>query len=191
MAGLLNLAESGKQFGTIYCDPRWNYAKKKKKGAATNHYKTMKVHEIAGIPVEALCARRSHLHLWTTTSFLREALWLIEKWGFEYRSMMIWCKPGLGLGNYWRVSHEILLLGVRGKLSFARHDKRSWRFLDRLRHSEKPDEIRSVIEQVSPPPRIELFGRKACRGWTVFGDQVTAHSCGESLQWLDRVDKGQ
>lgn len=168
----LNHLASSKAFGTIYMDPPWTYVKKKKKGAASNHYRTMTIQEITELPVERLALPKSHLHLWTTTPLLKNALSLMDTWGFDYKGMFVWCKSEMGLGNYWRISHEILLLGVKGKLTFRDHAMRSWLNLRRGRHSEKPEAVRSLIEKVSPEPRIELFARKAIPGWTVFGDQI-------------------
>lgn len=176
---------SGQRFGTIYCDPPWRYGKNHKRGAADNHYVTMKMADIAALPVDRLSDVRSHLHLWTTTSFLKEALGLIDHWGFDYKSMMVWCKPGLGLGNYWRVTHEILLLGVKGQLTFNEHSHMSWQFFDRGRHSEKPEAFRQLIEKVSPAPRIELFGRRPCPGWTVFGNQVEPDNIGGIFEGME------
>lgn len=169
---LWQLVESGRRFGTVYCDPPWQYEKSGKKGAARDHYDCMSIYDIAEIPVGSLAKSKSHLHLWTTTSFLPKALWLMDHWGFEYRSQMIWCKPNLGTGNYYRVSHEILLLGAKGRLVFDNHSIKSWQIADRGRHSEKPDVFRRLVETTSPGPRIELFARKNYEGWTVFGDQV-------------------
>jgi N6-adenosine-specific RNA methylase IME4 len=78
------------------------------------------------------------------------------------------------MGNYWRVSHELLLLGVRGKLRFAVKDARSWQTWRRTRHSRKPPAMRELIERVSLGPYLELFGREEVphSQWTVFGDQV-------------------
>jgi hypothetical protein len=41
-------------------------------------------------------------------------------------------------------------------------------------HSQTPEEIRLLIERVSPGPYLELFGRAEVheQRWTVFGDQV-------------------
>lgn len=133
----------------------------------------MTLDEICELPIADLAADDAHLHLWSTVSFLFDAKQVMEAWGFEYRSMLVWCKPQIGLGNYWRVSHELLLLGVRGDAKrFNSGNKRSWLELDRLRHSEKPDEVRELIESVSPGPYLELFGRKVTEGWTVFGNEV-------------------
>jgi N6-adenosine-specific RNA methylase IME4 len=49
---------------------------------------------------------------------------------------------------------------------------RSWLEAPRGRHSEKPDEVRQLLERASPPPRIELFERKLVPGWYVWGNEV-------------------
>ena len=43
--------------------------------------------------------------------------------------------PQIGIGNYWRVSHEFLLLGVRGQLTFQDKGVRSWIEHKRTEHS--------------------------------------------------------
>src|SRR5688500_16854681 len=39
-------------------------------------------------------------------------------------------------------------------------------------HSHKPEQVRELVERVSPGPYLELFGRRAVHGWVVFGDEV-------------------
>lgn len=95
-------------------------------------------------------------------------------WGFDYKGMFIWCKSEMGLGNYWRVSHELLLLGVRGNLEFNDKGLKSWKEISRSgKHSAKPEPVRHLVEKASPGPRLELFGRDAVSGWTVWGNQVS------------------
>src|SRR5262245_52721300 len=81
-----DLVERGCKFRTIYADPPWHYTNAASRGAAQNHYDTMTVEEIAGLPVQQLAASESHLHLWTTNAFLFEAKQVIEAWGFTYKS---------------------------------------------------------------------------------------------------------
>jgi len=169
-----HLLTSGGSFGSIYADPPWRYDNQGSRGAAENHYATMSVQEICRLPIKRLAAQNAHLHLWTTNAFLFEARQVLEAWGFEYKSCFVWVKPKLGMGNYWRLSHEFLLLGVRGSCPFRDKGSRSWQELDRGRHSQKPDEIRRLIETVSPGPYLELFGRQPVHGWTVFGNQIIA-----------------
>jgi N6-adenosine-specific RNA methylase IME4 len=85
----------------------------------------------------------------------------------------VWLKPNIGLGNYWRNSHEVLLTAVRGDAKRFNDRTMSSRLVcKRGRHSEKPEHVRTMIERASPGPFLELFGRRAAPGWTVFGDQI-------------------
>jgi len=172
-ADLLSLVNQGSRFGCIYADPPWQYSNQGTRAATDNHYPTMTIDEIAGLPIPELADEKCHLHLWTTNGFLRDALKLIEKWRFEFKSTFVWVKPQLGLGNYWRCSHEILLLGVRGGLTFPASNVPSWIKVERTKHSAKPEAVRALIERMSPGPRIELFGRKLSPGWTVWGNQIS------------------
>jgi N6-adenosine-specific RNA methylase IME4 len=172
VTGLQALVEGGERFGTIYADPPWAYANRATRGAADGHYRTLGVEELAALPVALLAAPDAHLHLWATSSFLFEAQEIVRAWGFTYKSMFVWNKTQLGLGNYWRVSHEVLQTGARGSCPFRDRSLRSWGEFRRGRHSAKPEEVRLMIERASPGPRLELFGRRAVPGWTVMGDQV-------------------
>lgn len=164
---------AGQKFGTIYADPPWQYGNQGTRAATNNHYSTMTVAELCDMPVESLAADDAHLHLWTTNAFLRDAFDVIEAWGFEYRSCFVWVKPQMGIGNYWRVSHEFMLLGIRGDAKrFNVRNEKSWGQFDRLRHSQKPHEVRDSIERCSPGPYLELFGREPVAGWTVLGNQI-------------------
>lgn len=171
---LHQLIASGQQFATIYADPPWQYDNQGTRAATSNHYPTMTAEQISALPVAKLVAENCHLHLWTTNSFLPAAFSVIAAWGFEYKSCFVWVKPSLGIGNYWRVSHEFLLFAIRGTLPFRNSGQRSWLELERRGHSSKPEEIRALIEKVSPPLYLELFGRVAPPGtdWTVFGNQL-------------------
>ena len=171
---LAELIERGYRFPTIYADPPWRYRNSASRGAAENHYPTLSLEEICAEPVAALAEDNSHLHLWTTNAFLADAFQVMDAWGFTYKSCFVWVKDKLGMGNYWRVSHEFLLLGVRGRLKFRDRSIRSWRLCRRTRHSRKPDAVRALIERVSPGPYLELYGREELprSQWTVYGNQV-------------------
>lgn len=171
---LQTLVESGARFSTVYADPPWPYSNTASRGAAENHYPTMSLKQIQSEPVKDLVTDKAHLHLWTTNAFLSEALDVIRAWGFTYKSCLLWIKPQIGMGNYWRVSHEFLLLGVRGRLPFHVRTICSWQLARRIAHSRKPYLFRGLIEQVSPGPYLELYGRQEQPdgGWTVYGNQV-------------------
>lgn len=162
----------GRHYGTVYADPPWRYANTSTRNAADPKYAgTMSVEEIAAWRVSDRVEAKAHLHLWTTNAFLFDARRVLDAWGFEYKSCFVWVKPQIGMGNYWRVGHEFMLLGVRGGLRFARRNARSWIEVSRSSHSRKPDAVRKLIETVSPGPRLELFGREDMPGWDVVGNQ--------------------
>jgi len=165
------------KFGCIYADPPWKYGNQGTRAATRNHYVTLSVDDLCQWDVGSHAADDSHLHLWTTNAFLPDAFRVIAAWGFEYRSCFVWVKPQMGIGNYWRVSHEFLLFGVRGNAKrFNSKNLKSWGVFARTKHSAKPDEVRTLIEQASSGPYLELFGRKEVQGWTVLGNDVEAMS---------------
>lgn len=174
VCSLDDLIGQGKKFKTIYADPPWSYGNQGTRAATSNHYSGMTVEEICELPIKDLVEDESHLHLWTTNAFLFEAKRVIDAWGFEYKSVLLWVKPQMGIGNYWRVCHEFLLFGNRNKLPMldAHTTLRSWYEIDRTRHSAKPQHFRSLIEQVSPPPRLEMFAREAHDGWAAYGNEI-------------------
>lgn len=166
------LVATGRKFGTVYADPPWQYGNQATRSSTDNHYGTMPLADICALPVADLADEPSHLHLWTTSGFLFDAKRVIDAWGFQYKSMFVWAKPQLGIGNYWRLSHEILLTAVRGSLTFADRSLKSWAELDRTSHSTKPEQVRGMVERASPGPRLELFARRTAPGWVSFGNQV-------------------
>lgn len=162
----------GRNFATVYADPPWQYGNQATRASTDNHYSTMTVEQICSMPVVETVAENAHLHLWTTNAFLFDAKRVMDAWGFTYKSVFVWVKPQMGIGNYWRVSHEFMLFGIRGNLPFASRGEMSWAAIPRTKHSAKPREIREKVMKVSPGPYLELFGRSEADGWTVFGNQI-------------------
>lgn len=171
-SGLKKLQESSVKYRTLYLDPPWSYDNQGTRAATGNHYHTMSVEEIRALPVGELAADQAHLHLWTTNAFLFECPGLLDAWEFDYKGVFLWVKPHYGIGNYWRVAHEILVLGVRGNLPFLDRGQRSWQEFPRQEHSRKPEDIREILEKVSPGPRLEFFAREGAESWVCWGDQI-------------------
>lgn len=169
---LSELISAGQKFGTIYADPPWNYDNQSTRAAASNHYGSMTVAELCALPICKLSAAKCHLHLWVTNAFLFSAPEIFKAWGFEFKSSFVWAKPQIGIGNYWRNSHELMLLAIKGGQTAISKSERSWIECGRGMHSSKPEQVRRSIEKLSPGPYLELFGRAPKTGWTVFGNQI-------------------
>ena len=172
-----------RKYKTIYADPPWlERGGGKICRGAQKHYSLMKVEEIKnlivyGTSVINLAEDNAHLYLWVTNNFLPFGLSVVEAWGFKYKTLITWAKDRMGLGQYFRGQTEQLIFAVRGNLPYKslngkRAQGRTLIVAPRGKHSEKPLKAREMIERVSYPAFLELFGRKHVTGWDVWGDEV-------------------
>jgi site-specific DNA-methyltransferase (adenine-specific) len=124
-------------------------------------------------PVKDIASKDSVLFLWATVPLLPDVLSLLGNWGFEYKTAIFWRKiMSLGLGFWFRGQVELCLLGVRGHVKPFRLQCANFIQSKALRHSEKPEEMRHLIELTGLVPRIELFARQEVDGWDCWGDEV-------------------
>ena len=176
----------GQKFKTILADPPWQFQNRTGKVAPEhkrlNRYPTMKLEEIKALPVAEVADENSHLYLWVPNALLIEGLSVMEAWGFQYKTNIVWEKirndggpDGRGVGFYFRNVTELLLFGVRGSHMRTLAPGRSQVNLIRSKkreHSRKPDEMIELIEKCSPGPYLELFARGQREGWTLWGNQA-------------------
>lgn len=174
------------RYSTFVADPPWRYGNTSTRGAAENHYGTMSIEELCDLSiVPDTAADESHLYLWTTAGHLPDAFKVMEAWGFEYKTYLVWVKPQMGMGNYFRVSTELVLFGIRGGMRTQRRDVKNYFESRRGEHSKKPPMFNDLVASCSPGPYLELFSRcsaeqmltgcqcSKCRlGWSVWGDQA-------------------
>lgn len=165
-------------YPVIYADPPWQYDFSPSSGRAVeNHYPTMPIEEILAMPVADLATPDAVLFLWVPPSFIKKGIAVLEAWGFELASSMVWDKEKIGTGIYFRQQHEYLLLGKRGKpiTPTPGTQPRSVLRVAREEHSAKPVETYAIIEAMYPGlPKIELFSRTMRDGWFSWGNQANA-----------------
>ena len=81
-------------------------------------------------------------------------------WGFAYKTTIIWKKPRMGLGRYFRNQTEQVLFSVKGDPT-TRAENISTIFEAPLgEHSEKPERLYEIIREASYPPFGEAFQRQ-------------------------------
>jgi N6-adenosine-specific RNA methylase IME4 len=153
---------------------------------------TIATEKLKTLPIEKLVG--GYALLWTTMPFIRGALELLDAWGFDYITGMCWAKyakasnaqPGLfgesdpieeghgygGVGFWFLGNHELLLLGKRKGWPSIRTGHSSLIIEKKTRHSQKPDNVHSLCEEIFPGPYLELFGRRSRPGWTVLGNEA-------------------
>lgn len=163
------------KYPVIYADPPWRYDYAETENRAIeNQYPTMPIDEICNMPVSDLATDDAILFMWTTAPKLEEAFKVVSSWGFTYRSCAIWDKQKIGMGYYFRIQHEILLVATRGNIPTPAPADRvsSVISIPRSEHSVKPVDFYEIIEKFYPTlPKIELFCRSPREGWAVWGNQ--------------------
>ena len=178
-----NLAVS--HYKTILADPPWQFANRTGKMAPEhrrlNRYGTMTLEGIRDLPVETIAAPESHLYLWVPNALITEGLEVMKRWGFTYKTNIVWHKirkdggpDGRGVGFYFRNVTELVLFGTRGGLRTASRGRRQVNFLAtrKREHSRKPEELYPIIEGCSYGPFLELFARHSRPNWDAWGDEV-------------------
>ena len=96
LSELLRLAQRGEKFGSILVDPPWRFTNRTGKMAPEHkrlmRYRTMTFEEITGLPVPDLAAARSHLYLWVPNALVLDGLEVMKRWGFKYKTNLVWFK---------------------------------------------------------------------------------------------------
>lgn len=174
----------GERFGTILADPPWRFANRTGKVGPEHkrlsRYRTLSFDEINELPVPQLALPQCHLYLWVPNALVLEGLEVMKRWGFVYKTNLVWYKvrkdggpDGRGVGFYFRNVTELVLFGIRGGMrTFPPGRRQVNLFQSRKRgHSRKPDELYEIIERCSPGPYLELFARYPRPGWYQWGDE--------------------
>lgn len=101
---------------------------------------------------------------------------------------------GFGMGRVFRQSHEIALIGTRGKITSKIKNKsqRSVTLAQNIRHSQKPELLQNQLELMLPASDgntyLEIFGRRKRDGWTVLGNEVCKDKDGKPQDIRDSIE---
>ncbi len=94
---------------------------------------------------------------------------------------------GFGMGRLFRQTHEVCLIGTRGKINskLSNKSQRSVCFAENLRHSAKPEHLQDSLETMFPKTRkLELFARRLRPGWTCLGNEIDGKDIRDALAAL-------
>lgn len=159
------------QYRVIYADPPWQFDNSGLEQSAESHYPTLATDDICKIVVPA--AARSVLFMWATNAMLPDAMRVVEAWGFEYKTNLVWVKErGPSIGWFVTSRHELLLLAVRGEKMHPAIKPASVITAGVTVHSKKPDVVYGTIESMYEGPYLEMFARQTRPGWESWGNEV-------------------
>jgi N6-adenosine-specific RNA methylase IME4 len=153
----------------------------------------------------------AHMYMWVTNNYLEWGIDIMRWLGFTYKTNIVWVKvkedwpsfmdefqcefdlnPAtwmkvlakairIGIGQYFRGSHELMLFGVRGPAMMPDkadvvptvfHAPREKGDDGKEKHSKKPKRSYEIIESTSPGPYLEIFARSKRPGWVSWGNEV-------------------
>ncbi len=151
------------RFSTIVVDPPWDYQNGNMYGRCEPEYATLPLDEIKAMRIADHADANSHIYLWVPNMLVPDGFAVLDAWGFDCRSLLTWCKPGIGMGQYFRGSSEQILFGVKGSQMLKRKDVGTWFEAPTTRHSAKPENFYKLVESCSPGPYLDVLTRHTFR----------------------------
>jgi len=180
------------KFEVVIIDFPWDYDRKL---SGSPKYKTMTVDQIKQEIPKLPLAKNAIVFMWTTNPKLEEAFELIDFYGLDYKTNLVWVKTKdkklwseeeiidtktqKGTAHYIKGSHELLLIATKGNLGLPPHSARisSVVFAERTRkHSQKPAVFKKIINDFYPAKKkLEMFNRDKDeyhnKTWHYWGDE--------------------
>src|SRR2546427_8835846 len=87
---------NGRKFGAILVDPPWQFTNRTGKVAPEHRrlqrYGTLTLEQIQALPICDAAAETCHLYLWVPNALLAEGLAVMQTWGFQYKTNLVWHK---------------------------------------------------------------------------------------------------
>lgn len=169
------------QYNIFYIDPPWQFDNENTGGSmisgAAQKYPTLSTDEIIAMFQKIPFAKDSVIFMWSTNAMIPDALRILSEIGFTYKGKVTWKKTKfLGMGSWFRNVTEDCLFAIKGDIRAFKCQLPNYIEAQPGKHSEKPDEMRQLIEEaikdIYPKKKIELFARKESTSWKAWGNEV-------------------
>lgn len=87
------------------------------------------------------------------------------------------------MGHFFRQTHEICLIGTRGKVSkdLLNRSQRSVHLYPAMKHSKKPEQLQDMLDIMFKGNKLELFARRDRPNWICKGNECPS-SLGEDIR---------
>lgn len=177
-------------YQVIVVDPPWDVKKLTHKARPKQigiDYSTMSVSEIASLDIGSLADKQCWCFLWTTQKFLFESKDILNGWGFNHLTTMVWEKTygrSSGMPLYgFRWNGEFILVGYKTKPELwpKRPLIPTVFAAPNIRHSQKPDLFYQMVG-VLGESRIDVFDRHKRDGWDCIGYEIDGKEITEAIR---------
>lgn len=169
-----DLKKCTNKYSVIYADPPWHYRGQVQHGGAGKGYTSGANAFYPTLTIRDLCDMRPTiekiadpegcaLYLWYSPPILKDAMQLMEAWGFRYATCaFVWNKMRVNPGHYTMSQCEMVNVGTVRRIPIPRGARNIKQYYEapRTSHSSKPTHFRHEITQMHPlQKKIELFSR--------------------------------
>lgn len=191
-----------KTYPVIYLDPAWKFMTysggRVPARSDKSQYPTLTIDELKALRLPM--AKDCTVLMWATMPLLDKAIEVGCAWGLTYKTAaFVWVKTNkyagaydveiadnvnwvMSLGYWTRSNAEMCLLFTKGNPKRIAANVRQLIVAPRGRHSEKPAETYSRIEQLVSGPYLEIFARQCRPGWDVLGNEIDGRDLREVLR---------
>ena len=168
------------KYNVFIIDPPWPYETQYDEDSrrVASPYEEKSIEELKewGIKEFKKSAHKdSAMWLWTTHKFIKDALQLLEDWGWNYKLTLVWDKQKMGMGTWLRCQTEFCLLGAKGDYHkyWNLETERDIISASRREHSRKPDEFYEMVKRLCPQGnKIDIFSREKREGFEQYGNET-------------------
>ena len=110
------------------------------------------ISDVAELPVAGLIADNAIMFMWSSPERLPELMALLETWGFDLRSQLVWRKSKATITPYTRELHKLVLIAKRGNPAMPPERNRPPSVFDAPapRQGRRPDILFQIIEKMLP-----------------------------------------
>src|SRR5262249_39877779 len=125
-----------------------------------------------------------------TNHHMREALEILDAWGFELKTILTWAKDKMGTGDWLRGQTEHCIMAVRGKPVVTLKDQTTLLRARAGGRSVKPREFYDLVESLCPAPRYAVLFSRYQHGerWDCHGDEAPTEAA-QAPVWVENIEK--
>lgn len=179
------------KFDIVIADPAWSFGSVSVNKNVDKHYHVQHSTSWHDLPLADIVADDSLLFMWCSGPVLKEAIELMEAWGWTYKQVaFIWEKDRVIPGSYSVTSTEMVIVGKRGRIPQPRGCRKQRQMVKapRQAHSQKPEEVQDRIDLMFPTQnKLELFARRERPGWVCEGNELDGLDIYDWVaQWKER-----
>ncbi len=125
------------------------------------------ISRLTELPILKMASTDCILWLWTPVKHIRNVFPVLDKWGFEFRTILAWLKPEAVKGEWLYEMADFCFVATRGEPAINT-DCKLGTFLKAMaeKGAHEPQHFFTMVEErCAGPTRLEIFAESPREGW--------------------------